>query len=502
MSVLKLNQMLAEIRLVDSVNALLQWDQETCMPPSGGGIRSRQLAWLSHHAHSLHVGDSFRKALSSMVDLDSGEVHDCDAETRRMLYLAWRSWKRADSLPPEFVSRMSEHESLTQQAWTRMRPENDFSGFAPLLEEMVTLKRREAEYIGSGDTHYDTLLDGFEPDMTGRRLEEIFSILRRRLVPLIQRIQASPLFDSPDPLSEITYPIPAQRKLCREITTAMGLASDAFRMDQSAHPFTIGIHPGDVRITTRFTEADFRPAFFAAVHEAGHALYEQGLKPLPYGSPLEEAASMGVHESQSRLWENQVGRGRAFWSWCLPRLQSAFAPNLDALDVDRLVRAVNRVRPGLIRVEADEVTYTLHIILRFEIERDLINGAIQVRDLPELWNSLSRKYLGISPPDHRDGVMQDVHWSFGGFGYFPSYALGNMYASAILDSAHDHIPDLDGALAEGRLETLTHWLRENIHSKGSRQFGEALISGLTGVPFSPEPYLKYLEKKYTGIYKL
>jgi len=499
-----LMEMLAEIRLMDSINAVLQWDQETGMPPAGGPLRARQLAWLSRRSHTLHAGEEFSRRLERLVDLESGAARDstASAEERRMLYLAWRAWRRNAALPGELVSRLAEHESRTQQAWTRLRPQNDFTSFAPLLETMVDLKRREAEAIGIGPTLYDSLLDAFEPGMKESRLEELFSQLTARLLPLVERITGAPGFDTPDPLPPGPYPENDQEKLFLDLVKAMGFDLEAGRLARSAHPFTIGIHPADVRITTRYNPDDFRPGLFAAIHEAGHALYEQGLPAEPFGSPLNEAASMGLHESQSRLWENQVARGRPFWKWCLPRLRAAFPATLSALDLETVLRAVNRVRPGLIRVEADEVSYTLHIVMRFELERDIINGKLDVKDLPEAWNERSEAYLGLRPPDFRDGVMQDVHWAFGGFGYFPSYALGNIYAAALLNRARRDLPGLDRDLASGDLQVLTGWLRTNVHSKGSRLFGADLVEDITGSPVTAAPYLDYLRDKYTEIYAL
>lgn len=497
-----LMEMLAEIRLLDSVTAVLQWDQETGMPPAAGGLRARQLAWLSRRSHDIYTSHAFFNLLEKLVDMESGSAHDdaASAEQRRLLYLAWRRWKRHNALGAELVSRIAEHESRTQQAWTHLRPRNDYSAFAPLLREMLDLKRREAEAISLGPTLYDSLLDAFEPGMTASQLERIFATLAARLVPLIARIQGSSRYRDDDPFLPGPYAENTQEALCREVLVAMGLDMQASRLARSAHPFTIGINPRDVRLTTRFNPGDFRPAFFAAVHEGGHALYEQGLKLEPYGSPLEEAASMGLHESQSRVWENQVARGRPFWNWFLPRLRRAFPQRLDGIDLDTALRGVNRVQPGLIRVEADEVTYTLHIIMRFELERDLINGRLDVDELPEAWNARSEFFLKLRPPDDRDGVMQDVHWAFGGFGYFPSYALGNIYAAALLDRARRDLPDLDNSLAEGRLTVLTQWLRRHVHSRGSRLFGADLVADLTGAVVSAEPYLDYLETKYSQIY--
>lgn len=497
-----LMEMLAEIRLVESVNAVLQWDQETGMPPAGGKVRARQLAWLSRKSHDLFTGAEFRRRLEKLADLDTGSARDESApeETRRMLFLAWRAWRRHTALGGELVSRMAEHESTTQQAWTRLRPRNDFAAFAPMLKTMVELKRREADAIALGPTAYDSLLDTYEPGMTASRLSQIFQELTARLLPLIRRIRQSPRFSDPDPFLPGPYPVDVQETLCREVIFAMGLDMQAGKLARSAHPFTIGIHPADVRLTTRYNPDDFRPALFAAVHEGGHALYEQGLPPEPFGSPLEEAASMGLHESQSRVWENQVSRGRPFWQWFLPRLKRAFPQRLAHLDLETALLGVNRVQPGLIRVEADEVTYTLHIVMRFELERDLINGDLAVDELPEAWNARSEFYLGLRPPDFRDGVLQDVHWSFGGFGYFPSYALGNIYAAAILERARQDLPSLDDALARGRFRVLTEWLGRNVYSRGSRLFGADLVADLTGQPLSANAYLDYLETKYSQIY--
>jgi carboxypeptidase Taq len=347
----------------------------------------------------------------------------------------------------------------------------------------------------------DALLDLYEPGMTVAQLRPLFDALRARLVPLLRRIQASPIRISDDVLFR-NYDQSRQLEFGKLILTAMGYAFDKGRLDCSAHPFTTSFHPTDVRVTTRVHERALAACLYSCIHEGGHGLYDQGLDPRHYGTPLGEALSLGIHESQSRLWENCVGRSRPFWRCFFPLLRQTFPETLDGVEAESFYAAVNRVQPSLIRVEADELTYNLHIMLRFDIERRLIEEQVEAEDLPSLWNATMNEYLDIEPARDADGVLQDVHWSLGAFGYFPTYTLGNLYAAQFYDQARLELPNLDDEIAAGRLTVLTTWLNQKIHRWGRRFTADHLVTRVTGRSLSPEPFLTYLERKFGELYGL
>jgi carboxypeptidase Taq len=503
MSFQELKELLLEIKKIASIGAVLSWDQETYMPEGAGDIRAEHLSYLSGLAHDLHTDEKFRSALAKAVDIETGEVlaQDADKETRRLLYLVWKEFRNASALPPEFVRELSLHASKSQQVWAKSRQADDFDTFAPYLEKMVRLKKQEAEYYGYKTTPYDSLLDIYEPDMTTETLTTLFGQMRDRLVKLVKAIKNSGTVVDDKPLTR-SFNVDKQWGFGMKVLEAMGFDLQYGRQDRSAHPFTTSFHPTDVRITTRLKENFFKTALFGTIHETGHALYEQGLPADDYGTPFGEPISYGFHESQSRLWENLVARSRIFWDHFYPILKECFKKPLAAVDREQFYKMINTVSPSLIRVEADEVTYSLHIMLRFEIELMLINQDLSVKELPEVWNQKMEDYLGIRPADNKDGVMQDIHWSMGAIGYFPTYALGNLYAVPILEQAKQDIPDFTERIKAGELLPLREWLRTHIHSKGQRLSAEDLMIHLTGNPLSAEPFLDYLETKYAEIYKL
>lgn len=503
MSLKDLKELLIEIKKIGSIAAVLQWDQETYMPEGAGAVRAEHLAYLSTLAHQKHTSREFAAELSGHVDMETGQALDqkADRDSQRLLFLIWKSYRDASVLPGEFVEELSLHESRSLQVWAKSRQDNDFNGFAPYLKKMVEFKRREADYYGYETTPLDALLDQFEPRMTAKRLDALFGPVRQRLVALVKRITDSGTVIDEQALTR-SFDVDKQWEFGMKIVEAMGFDLNRGRQDRSAHPFTTSFHPTDVRITTRLNEHFFKSALFGTIHETGHGLYEQGLPAEEYGLPFGEAMSYGIHESQSRLWENLVGRGRDFWEHFYPVLTSYFPEPLKGIDADTLYRMINTVTPSLIRVEADEVTYSLHIMLRFEVEKQLIDENLAVEELPELWNSKMEEYLGIRPADDRDGVLQDIHWSMGAFGYFPTYALGNLYATPIMNKARRDLPQVDQHIKQGELLPLRDWLREHIHRKGMRYFAEELIEDLTGQPLSAEPFLDYLETKYAGVYNL
>jgi carboxypeptidase Taq len=503
MELKKLKEMLVEIKKIQSIAAVLQWDQETYMPEGAGQIRAEHLSYLSALAHKRQTGEEFRAELAKLVDMETGQPPDrgVNPETARLLYLTWKNYRDASALPQEFVEELSLHESKSLQAWSKSRQEDDFDAFSPFLEKMVELKRREAGYYGYETTPYDSLIDKYEPQMTSARLDELFSGMRDRLVKLVKRIAGSGAQIDETPLTS-SFDVDKQWQFGMKIIAAMGFDLSRGRQDKSAHPFTTSFHPSDVRITTRLNEHFFKAALFGTVHETGHALYEQGLSADDYGTAFGEAVSYGFHESQSRLWENLVARGRDFWQYFFPILKQFFPEPLEAVDQEAFYRMINTVTPSLIRVEADEVTYSLHIMLRFEIEKMLLNENLAVKELPELWNAKMQEYLGVRPETDKVGVLQDIHWSMGAFGYFPTYALGNLYAVPIMNQAVKEIPNLHDHIKKGEFMLLRTWLFKQIHQKGQRFYAEELIQNLTGTPLTAQPFLDYLEAKYKDIYGL
>jgi len=497
-----LKDLLKEYAKAESVQALVQWDQETYMPEGAGEFRSEQLAWLSALAHEIHTGERFKKALGKLVDLNTGNIlnDESDKETSRLLYLIWKDYHYASVLPALFVEEFSRLTSQSQQVWAKARVNNDFKSFQPYLEKIVDMCRKQADYYGYTTTPYDALMEQYEPGMTTETVTALFSELKDGLIVLLDKIKNSG--DKPDDhILRESFDTTHQWDFGLEVVQKLGYDMSRGRQDRSAHPFTTGFHPTDVRITTRVFENDMKSAFFSTVHEAGHAMYEQGLPVEHFGTPFGQAASYGIHESQSRLWENMIGKSLSFWNHFYPRLKELF-PVLKKTSVDDFYRMINTVEPSLIRVEADEVTYSLHIMLRFEIEKMLINEGLKVTDLPEIWNTKMKEYLGVIPPDDKMGVMQDVHWSMGAVGYFPSYALGNLYAAQFLNQAIKEHPGFWNIIRGGEFSILLNWLRDNIHSRGRRLDPLDLVKSVTGGKLSPKPFLKYLNEKYKVIYNL
>jgi carboxypeptidase Taq len=485
---------MAEIRALNSALGLLSWDQETCMPADGLGARAEARAVLSGLVHDRTVSDELGDLLAELAASGTDGAHAANVRETT------RDRDRAVKVPRELVTELARVTTLAQQAWARARQEDDWPLFAPLLTEVLALRRRQAEALGYANEPYDALLEEYEP---GARIEEVtrvFADLRAELIPLVAAIgEAGPRDDG---ALRRRCPRPAQAVLCREVLQTMGFDFQAGRLDTSAHPFTTGVGARDVRLTTHYDEDDLAISLFSTIHEGGHGLYEQGLPAAEAGLPLGEAVSLGIHESQSRLWENQVGRGRAFAAWLLPRLGKHFPGVFDDVDPDTVYAAVNVVRPSPIRIEADEVTYNLHIILRMELERALLRGDIEVDDLPGLWNERMSADLGVSPRNDAEGVLQDIHWSFGLFGYFPTYALGNIYSAQLYEAAGAELPDLDERIARGELRPLLDWLREKIHAHGRRYPAGELCRRATGRDLDSRPFVTYLRRKFGALYHL
>ncbi len=497
---------LLEIQRINSAAAVLSWDQETHMPAGGGEARAEQIATLQGLAHQKLVSPELEKLLAPCVDPATGQAMEqpgdaWDESSRSLLREAWRDFSRAKKLPSEFVVRLSRACSLAQQVWAEARENNSFATFLPHLRTVLSLKREEAEYLGYRESPYNALLDVYEPGATIAQLRPLFGQLKARLVPLLHQVLKSGVRIDDNVLFH-SYDTARQLEFGRLVLIAMGYDFECGRLDLSTHPFTTSFHPTDVRVTTRVYEHELPACLFSCIHEGGHGLYDQGLDPQFYGTPLGDSVSLGIHESQSRLWENCVGRSRAFWRFFYPILQQTFHHQLRGTDLEAFYAAINCVKPSLIRVEADELTYNLHIMLRFEIEQDLVEGRTKPEDLPEIWNTKMREYLGIAPDRDAEGVLQDVHWSIGSFGYFPTYTLGNIYAVQFFDQAKLEIPHLEDEIAAGQLMVLRRWLQQKIHRWGRMFTPNHLAKRVTGKGLDPGPFLAYLEKKYGELYQL
>jgi carboxypeptidase Taq len=501
-----LSARLLEIQRINSAASVLSWDQETYMPAGGGAARAEQIATLQGIAHQKLVSPETEHLLGSWLDLQTGVPLEHDGElwdesSRAQLREAWRDYHRAKKLPSDFVVRLSRECSLAQQVWVEAKEQSNYKSFLPNLRKVLSLKREEAQLLGFQDCPYNALLDVYEPGATIAALRPLFARLKAQLVPLLKNIHNSTV-QIDDGFLYHAYDQARQMEFGRLVLIAMGYDFEKGRLDLSAHPFTTSFHPTDVRVTTRVHEYDLPSCLFSCIHEGGHGLYDQGLDPAHYGTPLGESVSLGIHESQSRMWENCVGRSRAFWRFFYPILQATFHHQLRAVDMEQFYTVINRVKPSLIRVEADELTYNLHIMLRFEIEQDLIEGKTNPEELPELWNHKMKEYLGVVPSNDGEGVLQDVHWSMGGFGYFPTYTLGNLYAVQFYEQAKLEIPNIEDEIAAGQLMVLRRWLGQKIHRWGRMFTPDHLSQRVTGVSLSPEPFLRYVERKYSELYRL
>jgi carboxypeptidase Taq len=486
-----------EVALLRSCESLLDWDERTYMPRNASEHRGNQMAVLAGIAHekfvSPQVGELLGRLLSDGVDpaadtLDAANVREIK-----------RVYDKAVKLPKELVEELSRTIILSQGAWQEARAKSDFAAFRPWMEKVVALKRRVADAIGYAAAPYDAMLDDFEPGATTETITRVFSGLRNDLVRLIAAIKDSGR--GPDrSITERNYPVDRQEHFGKAAAEAIGFDFTSGRLDVTVHPFCTGIGPADVRITTRYNPNHFPQAFFGILHEAGHGIYEQGLPREHFGTPSGEAVSLGIHESQSRMWENMVARSRAFWRHFYPKAQAAFPEALKGVTLDQFYFAVNDVRPSFIRVEADEATYNLHILLRFEIESAFFNGNLKIADVPGAWNEKFQKYFGITPKNDAEGCLQDVHWSAGLIGYFPTYTLGNLYAAQFFARAAADLGDLDGSFARGDFRPLLGWLRENIHRHGQRYRAERLVERVTGQPLSHRPLIDYLGGKFGELY--
>lgn len=494
---------LLEASHLSSTLSLLGWDQRTHMPAGSGAARANQIGYLSELYHNKIVSEKTKDALAELVDLESGELRTISLNSKdaRLVKEIWKDYRREAALPSEVVVELSRQASVSQQVWEEAKSKNEFSLFVPHLEKMIVLQKRKAEFLPGNGSAYDKLMDQFEAGLETETMTALFDTIRKRLVPLIQSILEVKHRVNGSVLKK-NFNMDAQWEFGIRMLKAVGFDFNTGRQDKSVHPFTTSTHPTDVRITTRLRENDLKSALLATLHECGHGLYEQGLPQEDFGTPLGQPISLGIHESQSRLWENLVGLSPEFWKFAYPKLKTQFPEQLKEVDRDQFYLAMNKVIPSMIRVEADEATYNLHILLRFEIEQQLINDNLSVKELPGLWNDKMENYLGIHPATDTEGVLQDVHWSGGAFGYFPTYTLGNLYSVQLFNQAKRDVSGLEEGFAHGNFQPLLDWLREKIHSKGRSLTAEELILNITGKPLSAEPFLDYLENKYRTIYRL
>lgn len=496
----ELTTALRKIALLGSCGAVLGWDEQTYLPPQGAEHRANQLSLLAGMKHELATAPRIGELLDQLEN--SGQLGEPDSAMAVNVREARRQYDRATKLPQRLVEELSRVTSLAQQAWVDARKKKQFAPFLTWLEQVVTLKREEAEAIGYDDgVPYDALLDDYEPGAKTAEVANVFAALREETVALVSAIRESGRKPDASLLTR-SYPVDAQRTFGKQAAASIGFNFDAGRIDEAAHPFCSGFGPGDCRLTTRYDEHHFPGAFFGTLHEAGHGMYEQGLDAAMFGTAMGESTSLGIHESQSRMWENFVGRSRSFWSHFYPQAQNAFPEALANVQIDDFYAAINDVRPSYIRVEADEVTYNLHIMLRFELEQRLLTGELAPADVPAAWNERFTADFGIAPTDDAVGCLQDIHWSAGLFGYFPTYALGNMYAAQFFDAAQKELGDLDAQFAGGEFEPLKGWLNTNIHQRGKQYRADKLVEVVTGAPLSPQPLVAHLKAKFEPLYGL
>ncbi len=485
-----------EIALLGSIAGVLHWDERTQIPDAGHQHRIEQLSFLTRLRHQRATDPRWAELLSvAEGNIPTDDPFSFEAANLR----EWRHmYDRATKIPEKLAVELTKAAAEGQAVWEKTRPANDWDGFKPYLERIVSLSLEKAEALGYDDEPYDALLDDYERGEKARGIGPVLKGLRQPLTELLERIAAASC--RPDStLRQAHFPREEQVAFSKAVVTKLGYDFSGGRLDVSAHPFTIGIGPGDVRITTRYDEHHFNEAFFATVHEAGHAMYHQGLPLRLWGSPVCSPISLGINESQSRMWENMVARSLGFWRHFYPEAQAIF-PALKGVALEAFLLSINDVHPSLIRVGADEVTYNLHIILRFELETALMRQEIIVADLPDAWNQKMKEYLGLTPPNFADGVMQDVHWSGGAIGYFPTYTLGNLYAAQLFAAAEEDVGDLEDMFSRGEFTPLLEWLRSNIHSQGSRRLPRDLLKNVVGADLNTKYLIDYLEAKYRALY--
>ncbi len=493
----ELKELDRESCLLERTAAILSWDQETYMPEGAVEERASQQALLQSLVHQRNTAGRVGELLARLTEnaLQGAEETDLAFVREKR-----RQYEQATRVPPRLVRELAETASRGQHAWAIARKADDYNQFKPWLSRLLGLSREMADALGHDGNRYDALLDQYEPYARTDEVAQVFATLRDGLIELVEKIHNAKGVDTS--FLERDFPIEDQEELSRKVMTSLGYDLTRGRLDRSAHPFTTTLGGNDVRITSRYAENMVTSGLFSTIHETGHALYELGVASELQGTLLAEGTSLGIHESQSRMWENIIGRSRQFWTYWLPEMKRFFPSQLEGVTTEEFYRAVNRVQPSLIRVDADEVTYSLHIIMRFELEQSLISGDISVEDLPGAWREKSRDLLGIQAETDAAGVLQDVHWSFGAFGYFPTYALGNLYAAQFLPVMEREIEDMWNGVAQGRTEPILSWLRDRIHRYGKVRSAGDLVQEIAGEPLNPRYFLDYLNGKYSEIYAL
>jgi carboxypeptidase Taq len=491
-------QLLAEITDLGRASAVLGWDQQVNMPRGGAEDRGNILETLATIQHNRFVSKEMGDLLAKLVPY--AETLDPETDDACLIKRIAHNYEKETKVTMKWVGEFARITTMAQGTWEEAKSRNDFKLFQPHLEKIVELRKEYADFFKPYDHVYDPLLDDFEPGLKTRDVKDIFGKLRPQQVDLLKKIAAKPVID--DSFLHIPYEEQGQWDFGVDVITHFGYDWNRGRQDKSVHPFTTGFGIDDVRITTRFDPERAASALFSTMHEGGHAMYEQGVKASLRRTPLANGASMAVHESQSRMWENLVGRSRAFWKYFYPRLVKIFPQQLKNVSMEAFYKGINKVEPSLIRVEADEATYNLHVMLRLELEIALLEGTVAVKDLPQAWNVKMKEYLGVVPSTDTLGVLQDVHWSGGMLGYFPTYALGNLVSAQLWEVINRDIPDLEDQIEHGKFEALLGWLRKNIHQHGAKFEPQVLVKKVTGSTITPEPYMRYLNKKYTEIYHL
>jgi carboxypeptidase Taq len=496
----QLKERLARVVDLNGAAAVLGWDQETYMPPGGAQARADQVSTLQGLAHQYFVGEEVGALLDDLAAaLDELEA---DSDEAGLIRVALREYRKQVKVPGDLVVEIARASTLGVEAWRTARAQNDFSIFEPHLGKMVELRRRYAEALGSRSGNlYDALLDDFDAGLDYATIDGVFSALKPPLVELVQAIVANR--DAVDD-SVLRQEFDKERQMDfgKEVAEAIGYDFERGRLDLTTHPFTTSFSPDDVRITTRLFRDDPISGLMSTIHETGHALYEQNVNPALYRTPIGTGMSMSIHESQSRFYENVLGRSRSFWEHWYPRLQAAFSPQFDDVELEAFYRALNKSEPSLIRVEADEVTYGLHIILRFELENDIFNGRVKIADLPKEWNARMEQYLGVVPPTDSQGVLQDIHWGMGLMGYFPDYLLGSIFSVQLWEQMQADRPGVTAEITNGQYDNILAWLREHVHRHGCKFTFPEAVERITGGALHWEPYMDYLKAKYGQIYGL
>lgn len=490
---------MADITALHQTSALLGWDQQTYMPTMGAQSRAMQMEVVSKLAHQMQTDPMTERLIFGA----ESETSDLDPESDECAYIriVRKDFEKSAKVPVELVADMAKTTALAHEAWAKARAEDNYQTFAPWLSRILDLTKRLAEHLGYEERIYDALLDQYEPDMLTSEVESMFSALKPRSVELIRKIRE---FGDPSISDEILrrhFDPEKQKQFGEQIVQDLGFRSNCGRQDPAVHPFCTTIGTNDVRITTRYEENWLPAALFGSIHETGHALYELGISHTLSGNALGTASSLGVHESQSRFWENLIGRSEPFWQRYYPKLQQTFPDSLGSVDLSEFFRSINKVTPSLIRVEADELTYNMHTLLRFELENDLLEGDLTVEDAPDAWNAKMEEYLGVMPPSDRLGILQDVHWSSGGIGYFPTYSIGNILSVQLwnkMDSDLGH--NTNDLILKGDFVSIVEWLRTNIHQWGRRYSPTELTKRITGEGLNALPYLNYLEQKFGKLY--